>query len=65
MSDVNLELQKALIFHAYKNNTISKSRYEELLKDIKSKEENIRLQNALKKNESKKALEKYNDLILS
>lgn len=62
MTDVNLELKKAIINHAYQKNDITKVQYEEMLKVIHAELEEQRLQKKLKEYSDQEFLKKYTEL---
>lgn len=65
MIDVNLELKKAVINHAYQNKDITKVQYEEMLKVIDAELEEQRLQRKLKEYSDQEVLKKYAELSLT
>lgn len=65
MTNVNLEIQKAMINYAFNNNDITPSQYQALLKTLKTKEEELNLQIKLKEYKDKEIVRKYNELSLS
>ena len=65
MTDVNLELKKAIINHAHRNKDISQSHYEELMNILESEMEELRLQKKLKEYSEREFIEKYKELSLT
>lgn len=54
-----------MINYAFKNNDITPSQYQALLKTLKTKEEELKLQIKLKEYKDKEIVRKYNELSLS
>lgn len=65
MSNVNIELQRALINHAFKNKEITELEYTTELNKLKVKQEELLLKNKLREYENKEIIEKYKKLSLT
>lgn len=65
MNSTNLQLKKAIINHAYKNNQITKEQHKEMLSLVDKELEKIRLENKLKQDNNQELLRKYNELLFT